>query len=123
MGAKFNRRFLDHTEQTCNGEVYKNEDAFNRHGDEVCYISEHGLSDLEEADHEMTDAEIINEGIGDSYNSIVEQCNEVWDDYVVLLLENGSTMDEIGTVADMAEYAFEEVDWQYVSTWISDLFM
>lgn len=121
MESIFNKRFLDNTEITMNGEVYKNTEAFERKNDEVCYISEYGLQELAEQDHELTDKEIVEKGIGESYNSILEQAKEYWNEFVEMEHENGATDEEIGTVEDLAEYAFQEVDWQYVCTWFSEL--
>jgi len=121
MESKFNKRFLDNTEETLNGFVYKNTEAFDRKNDEVCYISEYGLQELAEWDHELTDKEIVEKGIGESYNSILEQAKEYWDEFVEDQRENGATDEEIGTVEDLAQLAFQEVDWQYVCTWFSEL--
>ena len=82
MESIFNKRFLDNTEITMNGEVYKNTEAFERKNDEVCYISEYGLQELAEQDHELTDKEIVEKGIGESYNSILEQAKEYWNEFV-----------------------------------------
>lgn len=121
MESIFNKRFLGNTEITMNGEVYKNTEAFERKNDEVCYISEYGLEELAEQDHELTDKEIVEKGIGESYNSILEQAKEYWDEFVEEQRENGATDEEIGTVEDLAQLAFQEVDWQYVCTWFSEL--
>ena len=109
MESRFNRRFLDNIEQTMNGFVYKNQEAFDSKGDNVCYISEYGLNDLEKQDHELSDQEIIEHGIGESYKSILGQC--------VYMLDNlNKTTDESLTPEEWAADAFDTADWQYIST-------
>lgn len=114
--SKFNRRFLDNTTLTMNGVVFKDYDAFEREGDEVCYISEYGLEELYEADHEMTDEEIINQGIGDSYNSIVKKCEENLDRYN----EGLDEIDKIHSPITWARSIWEDADWAYISTYIEE---
>lgn len=116
MESKFNRRFLDKIEATDNGWVYKSIEAFERKGDEVCYISEYGLQELEEQDHELTDAEVIEKGIGESYNSILKQCQENFDE-----IAEANEYDDPITVEDLVQDVFNTVDWQYVSTLLDEM--
>lgn len=116
----YNKRFLHFTTSTMNGEVYKNEKAFEEKTDQVCYISEYGLRDLEEADHEMTDEEIISKGIGESYWSILEQCQEKIEE----MKEDAEEFEELYgelNAEHLAQMAFEICDWQYVSTYLAEI--
>lgn len=122
MEQEYNRRFLDNTEDTTNGVVYKNADAFARKGDEVCYISEGGLQELREYDHELTDNEIIEEGIGESYNSILQSCREYIDEVREAMVWHGTTEEEANkmTSEELAKDIFQSADWAYISTYLEE---
>ena len=90
-------KYLDNTTSTNNGVVYKNENAFNSHIG-VCYVREYGLSDLEEyreRGKDLSDDEIVAKGIGSTYDSIIEECEERW----------GELNDAQGEVYDLDQYA------------------
>ncbi len=82
------------------GYIYKNyENFYKREG--ICYVSEYDGTNINEA--------------GISFEGI---CEEVID----YLRENGVDLNKVADkkIEDMAEDLFEEVDWQYVSSLISD---
>ena len=109
-------KYLDNTTSTNNGVVYKNENAFNNHIG-VCYVSEYGLSDLEEyreRGKDLTDDEIVAKGIGSTYDSIIEECKERWG-------ELNETQGEVYDLNHYAEFVFDEADWAYVSTIIDQM--
>ena len=89
---------------------------FNNHIG-VCYVSEYGLSDLEEyreRGKDLSDDEIVAKGIGSTYDSIIEECEERW----------GELNDAQGEVYDLdqyAEFVFDKADWAYVSTIIDQM--
>lgn len=114
---RFNARFLDNTIQTDNGTVFKSDEIFDRHNDEVCYIAESSLESLEDADHEMTDEEIIKEGIGESYNSILEQCKEKLDEEPEYFKEDVGIMNP----EQLAESTFCIADWAQIQTYLTDI--
>jgi hypothetical protein len=122
MESKFNKRFLDNTEITMNGEVYKNTEAFARKNDEVCYISEGGLQELREYDHELTDKEIIEKGIGECYNSILQSCREYIDEVREAMVWHGATEEEANkmTSEELANDIFQSADWAYISTYLEE---
>lgn len=93
-----------------NGLTYKNDDAFAHHNDEICYISENALDDLEEMfenGYDLTDAQLIEQGYAESYNSIIKQVVD-------------ADLDEKtdNAVHDIAEYIYQNADWAYISTYI-----
>ena len=114
---KFNGRFLENTINTENGVVFKSDEIFDRHNDEVCYIQESGLEALEDADHEMTDEEIIKAGIGESYNSILEQCKETFDEDPEYFIEDV----EVKNPEELAESVFCIADWACIGTYLADI--
>lgn len=122
MESEFNKRFLDNTEITMNGEVYKNTKAFKRKGDEVCYISEYGLQELAEQDHELTDKEIVEKGIGESYNSILQSCREYIDEVREAMVWHGATEKEANkmTSEELAIDIFQSADWAYICTYLDE---
>lgn len=122
MESKFNRRFLDKIEATDNGWVYKSIEAFERKNDEVCYISEYGLQELAEWDHELTDKEIIEKGIGESYNSILQSCREYIDEVREAMVWHGATEKEANqmTSAELAIDIFQSADWAYICTYLDE---
>ena len=122
MESKYNRRFLDNTEVTTNGVIYKNAEAFERKNDEVCYISEGGLQELRGYDHELTDKEIIKEGIGESYNSILELCREYIDEVREALTWHGESEEVANEVTPetLVQDVFQSAEWAYISTYLEE---
>lgn len=94
-----------------NGVVYKNDDAFRAENDDICYISEYGLKDIEDLfieGKDLTDNELIKQGYADSYNSIIRQIIDAE-------LESNLTPHEI------AEDLYYNADWAYISTYIEGM--
>lgn len=92
-----------------NGFVYKNDDAFKAENDEICYISEYALYDLEDLlaeGKDLTNTELIEQGYAESYNSIVKQ---------VIDAEFES---DILTPHDIAVDIYDNADWAYIATYI-----
>lgn len=92
-----------------NGVTYKNDDAFKRENDEICYISEDALDDLEDLLDEgkdLTDAELVEQGFAESYNSIIKQ------------VIDAEFQSEALTPHDIAEDIYYNADWAYISTYI-----
>jgi len=122
MESEFNKRFLDNTEETWNGLIFKDCDAFERKGDEVCYMSEYQLEKLSEADYELTDTEIIEGDYGESYNSILSLCKARIDEVRESMLWHGEDEDFVKkfTAEDLAQDIFEWADWASISTYIEE---
>lgn len=96
-----------------NGIVYKNDDAFKAENDDICYISEYALDDLNDLLDEgkdLTDAELIEQGYAESYNSIVKQIKQSD------ICNINSVCDK--TIHEIAEYIYNNADWAYISTYI-----
>lgn len=92
---------------------YKNDDAFKAENDDICYISEYALEDLEDLLDEgkdLTDAELIEQGYAESYNSIVKQIKQSD------ICNINSVCDK--TIHEIAEYLYQNADWAYISTYI-----
>ena len=91
------------------GFVYKNEDAFLNHPDEICYIAEHAFDDIE-GDY-MTVEEAKTEG--ETHKTIVEQCMDMWgEDYML--------------TDEQAEYFARDVfglaEWACIATYLTENF-
>lgn len=109
-------KYLLNTTQTSNGVVFKDEEAFkNKKG--ICYIGEYDLLDLMESaefDSDYTDEELIEEGIGETYDTILAKVKARWDEFD----------DEVKhecTAEDVAEMIFNNADWSCVSTEIDQM--
>lgn len=91
------------------GCVYKDEDAFLNHPDEICYIAEHAFDDIE-GDY-MTVEEAKAEG--ETHKTIVEQCMDAWgEDYML--------------TDEQAEYFATDVfglaEWACIQTYLTENF-
>lgn len=91
------------------GCVYKDEDAFLNHPDEICYISEHSFDDIEGG--YMTVEEAKTEG--ETHKTIVEQCMDMWgEDYML--------------TDEQAEYFATDVfglaEWACIQTYLTENF-
>ena len=91
------------------GCVYKDEDAFLNHPDEICYIAEHAFDDIE-GDY-MTVEEAKTEG--ETHKTIVEQCMDMWgEDYML--------------TDEQAEYFARDVfglaEWACIATYLTENF-
>jgi hypothetical protein len=91
------------------GFVYKNEDAFLNHPDEICYIAEHAFDDIE-GDY-MTVEEAKTEG--ETHKTIAEQCMDMWgEDYML--------------TDEQAEYFARDVfglaEWACIQTYLVENF-
>ena len=91
------------------GFVYKDEDAFLNHPDEICYIAEHAFDDIE-GDY-MTVEEAKTEG--ETHKTIVEQCIDMWgEDYML--------------TDEQAEYFARDVfglaEWACIQTYLVENF-
>ena len=91
------------------GCVYKDEDAFLNHPDEICYIAEHAFDDIE-GDY-MTVEEAKTEG--ETHKTIVEQCMDMWgEDYML--------------TDEQAEYFAKDVfglaEWACIATYLTENF-
>lgn len=106
-------KYLNNTTQTSEGIIYKNEDAFlNKKG--ICHIGEFGLETLEELRQQgkdLTDEEMVEHGVGNTYDSIIEEVEIHWDSFD----------DEIKKECSIEEIAYQAFDaalWTCVSTQI-----
>lgn len=104
-------KYLLLASENSNGVTYKNDDAFKRENDDICYISEYALEDLKDLFDEgkdLTDAELIALGYAESYNTIIKQ--------VIYAELESDTL----TPYDIAEDLYYCADWAYISTYINE---
>lgn len=114
-------RYINNSITTDNGTCFKDYEAFKNNPDDVCYVSEYGLEDIEELEQSMgdtTDKHLVENGVAFTRNSLKtevlayfgseEAVNEV------LVLEEMDSIDEF------VECMFNELDWQYPSTWLNE---
>lgn len=95
-------------------EIFKSVANFDEQsGDKVCYIGDFGLQSLleyAERNEDLTDAEIISRGLGSSRNSIVSDIKQECDRLGLEVSDDD--------LKRLAEVAFEEADWTFISTLI-----
>lgn len=75
------KKYLDGAINTENGTVYKHKDYTTAGNDEIVYIDEFSLGELEkmyENNQDLTDKEIIKKSFGDSRNSIRQTIKDYW---------------------------------------------
>lgn len=105
-----NNNLIGYEPDSCGeGFVYKDEDAFLNHPDEICYIAEHAFDDIE-GDY-MTVEEAKTEG--ETHKTIVEQCMDMWgEDYML--------------TDEQAEYFARDVfglaEWACIQTYLTENF-
>lgn len=110
------KRYLDNTTETYEGVIYHNNEAFESHNG-ICHISEYSLETLENAlerGEDFTDDELVEMGIADTYQTIIDMVQERWEDFD----------DEIKrecTVEDVARTAFNDAEWCCVATQIDQM--
>lgn len=112
-------KYIKGSMQTANGIVYKDVEAFNTHKG-ICYIGELGLSDLSyflDKGEDLTDEEIVEKCIGSTYDSIVEELTERWEE----IKEANPDYVEIVDVNLCAKLVFSQADWSFISTVIDQL--
>lgn len=103
-----NRNLIGYECDRCGeGFVYKDEDAFLNHPDEICYIAEHAFDDIE-GDY-MTVEEA--KAKGETHKTIVEQCMDTWgEDYML--------------TDEQAEYFATDVfglaEWACIATYLAE---
>jgi hypothetical protein len=121
--------FVNNVINTDNGVIYKNEEIFENSHDEICYIPEYGLEDLEELIKEgknLNEIEIIEKGIGFSRNSLIRDIIIFYDETCTeeqiqesKLKYNNKVIDVKKTGLDKS--VFEYLDWSYPTTLMSDI--
>ncbi|MBQ2176939.1 MAG: hypothetical protein II453_18430 [Alphaproteobacteria bacterium] len=108
------RTYLNSTTQTNNGTIYLKENWQNADPDEIIYIGEYGLDDLErkiEANEVMTDAELVEEGIASTKNSIRADIKRYYPE------ATDEWIDKHDLIADIIECC----SWEYAATMIDQI--
>lgn len=91
------------------GRIYKDEDAFFNHPDEICYISEHAFDDIEGDYMTVEEAKVE----GETHKTIAQQVrDELGDDYTLT--------DE--QVEYISKDVFELAEWACINTYLSENF-
>lgn len=114
---------------TDNGAIYKNEEAFENSYDEIFYIPEYGLEELEELLKEgknLNEIEIIEKAIGFSHNSLIGEIIIYYDESCTEEQIKQSKLKYNNIVIDVKEskldkVIFEYLDWTYPTTLMSDI--
>lgn len=91
-----------------NGWTYKNEEAFYSKSEDICYIGEYDLEDLEKMlakGMDLTDEELIEKEYADNYNSIVRKIVETRFDCKM-------------SAEEIAMHIFQKAGWACISTYI-----
>lgn len=104
-----------------NGEgfVYKDEDAFLNHPDELCYIPEHAFPENDEEEDFETTPEYtyvpVEKAleIGETHKTIVEQCVDAWGEDYMLTDEQ---------VEYFAKDVFGLAEWACIATYLTENF-
>lgn len=109
-------KYLNNTTQTSEGEIYKDEEAFNNKTG-ICHIGEYGLESLKEllqAGEDLTDDELVEKGIADTYDTIIEEVKRNMDYF-------DDELKEECTVEEIAYQAFDDALWTCVATQINQM--
>jgi hypothetical protein len=104
-----------------NGEgfVYKDEDAFLNHPDELCYIPEHAFPENDEEEDFETTPEYtyvpVEKAleIGETHKTIVEQCVDAWGEEYMLTDEQAEYF---------AKDVFGLAEWACIATYLTENF-
>ena len=103
-----NNNLIGYEPDSCGeGFVYKDEDAFLNHPDEICYIAEHAFDDIE-GDY-MTVEEAKTEG--ETHKTIVEQCRDAWGEEYMLTDEQ---------LEYFAKDVFGIAEWACIDTYLTE---
>ena len=121
--------FANNVINTDNGVIYKNEEIFENNHDEICYIPEYGLEELEElikGGKNLNEIEIIESRIGFSRNSLIREIIIFYDETCTeeqiqenKLKYNNKVIDVKKSGLD--KIIFEYLDWSYPTTLMSDI--
>ena len=121
--------FANNVINTDNGVIYKNEEIFENNHDEICYIPEYGLEELEElikGGKNLNEIEIIESRIGFSRNSLIREIIIFYDETCTeeqiqenKLKYNNKVIDVKKSGLDKS--IFEYLDWSYPTTLMNDI--
>ena len=118
------------TGSTFNGFCFKDTEAFEKHPNDICYIPEYGMEEINE---ELTNLQAIYENGGMSTKEYEEQIDficrgEGWTFYNILNLVAGELSEEEMKVAEagegfgfLARIVFDTVDWQSPETYFMEM--
>ncbi len=119
---------------TQNGYCYKNEMAFERYPNAICYIPEGGFEDLTSPDiggvysngHYFLNSEQVEKAIQDGAVYTRNSMRKLIHDHCVILIsKEGDGISDLQLFERFVDYmlndAFQIVDWQYVSTYIDEI--
>ena len=121
--------FANNVINTDNGVIYKNEEIFENNHDEICYIPEYGLEELEElikGGKNLNEIEIIESRIGFSRNSLIREIIIFYDETCTEEQIQESKLKYDNKVIDVKKTGldksvFEYLDWSYPTTLMSDI--
>ena len=109
-------KYTNNTTQTSEGVIYKYEEAFKIKSG-ICLIGEYALGELEEMvknAKDMSDEELIECGIADTYGTIILKVESRWGEF------DEEVQDEC-TPVEIAEDVFNNALWTCISTEIDQM--
>lgn len=92
------KKYIDGQIQTENGYVYKREDYTTAPDNEIVYIGEYDLGELQKLcddGTDLTDEEIIEKSLGDSRNSIRQTIKDYWTNATDEWIDKHDLIDDI----------------------------
>lgn len=107
-------KYLENTELTENGIIYRKKDWENADPDEIIYIGEYGLTELGKMIEEgknPTDAELIEQDIASSKNSIRAEIKQYYPE------TTDEWIDKHDLIADIMQFA----SWEYTATVVAQM--
>lgn len=107
-------KYLENTIETENGTIYRKDDWENADPDEIIYIGEFGLTELDKLIEEgknPTDAELIEQNIASSKNSIRAEIKQYYPE------ATDEWIDKHDLIADIMEFA----SWEYTATVVDQI--
>lgn len=107
-------KYLENTIETENGTIYRKDDWENADPDEIIYIGEFGLTELDKLIEEgknPTDAELIEQNIASSKNTIRAEIKQYYPE------ATDEWIDKHDLIADIMEFA----SWEYTATVVAQI--
>ena len=110
-----------------NGYIFKDEEAYLLRHDDICYVPENAIQDLEggELGGEKWDI-IVEVGKAEgnwifSHNDLLEECEEFCEDeFDAEDVEYLAKEYEIYGAGDLCDRVFDMIDWQFPSTYLQE---
>lgn len=111
--------YIFHTQHNTEGICFKNAETYEGERDEICYISEYGITELSQYENEDVPDWVIQDlkdcGAISTHNSILQRVHERIDEFVTIHDFASKSEEEI------ARMVFNELQWESADTCIDQM--